>query len=70
MSKDARWVGLDVHSETIAVAVAEADGLVRSMGTIPNRAESIRGLMKKLGGPRARGSATRPGRRGSSSIGF
>ena len=28
-----RWVGLDVHAETIAVAVAEPDGEVRSLGT-------------------------------------
>jgi transposase len=44
-----RFVGLDVHAETIAVAVAELGGEVRSMGTIPNRAESIRKLVKKLG---------------------
>jgi transposase len=44
-----RFIGLDVHAETIAVAVAEPDGEVRSMGVIPNRSESIRKLMKKLG---------------------
>ena len=42
-------MGLDVHAETIAVAVAEPDGEVRSLGTIPNRAESIRKMIKKLG---------------------
>jgi transposase len=44
-----RFVGLDVHAETIAVAVAEPDGEVRSMGVIPNRAESLRKLVRKLG---------------------
>src|SRR6202030_800514 len=44
-----RFIGLDVHAETIAVAVAEPDGDVRSMGVIPNRPESIRKLVKKLG---------------------
>jgi len=44
-----RWVGLDVHAETIAVAVAEPNGEVRSLGVIPNRPESIRRLVKKLG---------------------
>jgi transposase len=43
-----RFVGLDVHAETIAVAVAEPDGEVRSLGVIPNRPESIRKLVQKL----------------------
>jgi hypothetical protein len=42
-------VGLDVRIETIAVAVAEKDGTVQSVGTVPNRPESMRGLFKKLG---------------------
>ena len=42
-------MGLDVLPETIAVAVAEPDGSVRSLGTIANRAESIRKMVKKLG---------------------
>ena len=44
-----RFVGLDVHAETIAVAVAEPTGEVRSLGVIPNRGESIRRMVKKLG---------------------
>ncbi|RXH56531.1 Mobile element protein [Granulicella sibirica] len=40
---------MDVHAKTIAVAVAEPEGEVRSLGTIPNRAESIRKLIKKFG---------------------
>jgi transposase len=44
-----RFIGLDVHAETIAVAVAEPDGEVHALGVIPNRPESIRRLMKKLG---------------------
>ena len=44
-----RFVGLDVHAETIAVAVAEPDGEVRALGMIPNRPESIQKLAKKLG---------------------
>ena len=46
-----RFIGLDVHAETIAVAVAEPNGDVRSVGIIPNRSESIRKLVKKLGAP-------------------
>lgn len=48
MSK-VRWIGLDVHADTIAVAIAEPNGEVRSVGVIPNRPESIRRLVKKLG---------------------
>jgi transposase len=40
---------MDVHAETIAAAIAEPDGEVRSLGTIPNRMESVRKLIKKLG---------------------
>ncbi len=43
-----RFVGLDVHAETIAVAVAEPDGTVRSLGLVANRPESIRRLVRKL----------------------
>ena len=48
MSK-VRFLGLDVHADTIAAAVAEPSGEVQSLGTIPNRPESIRKLVKKLG---------------------
>lgn len=44
-----RFVGLDVHADTIAVAVAEPDGEVRSVDVIPNRLESIRKTVTKLG---------------------
>jgi transposase len=47
--KKVRFIGLDVHADTIAVAVAEPHGEVRSMGVIPNRPESIRKVVKKLG---------------------
>ena len=49
--KNVRFVGLDVHAETIAVAVAESSGEVRSLGVIPNRAESVGRVIRKLGKP-------------------
>jgi len=33
MKEKLRFLGLDVHAETIAVAIAESDGEVRSLGT-------------------------------------
>ena len=49
MEKDIRYVGLDVDSERVAVAVADsAVTEVRSLGMIPNAAESVRRLVKKL----------------------
>jgi transposase len=44
-----RFVGLDVHADTIAVAVAEPGGEVRSLGIIANKPESVRKMIGKLG---------------------
>lgn len=49
MAKVMHHVGLDVHAETIAVAVAEPDGTVRELGQIRNRPEAVRKLIAKLG---------------------
>jgi transposase len=49
--KNLRFIGLDVHAESIAVAVAQSEGEVRSLGSIPNRPESVARLIKKLGKP-------------------
>jgi len=49
VGKNTRFVGLDVHAETIAVAVAEGRNQVRSLGTIANRPEAVRRLVGKLG---------------------
>ncbi len=51
MRKLTRFVGLDVHAQTIAAAVAEANGEVRDLGVIPNRPEAVRKLFRKLGPP-------------------
>lgn len=48
MGSVTRFVGLDVHADSIAVAVAEGSG-VRSVGVIPNRPEAIRKIVRKLG---------------------
>ncbi len=45
-----RYLGLDVHAETITVAIADADGSTpRLYGQIPATPETIRKLVHKLG---------------------
>jgi transposase len=51
VTKNIRYVGLDVHAATIAVAVTEGRGEVRSLGQIPNTPEAVAKLVKKLGAP-------------------
>lgn len=65
MKKGTRFVGLDVNAETISVAVAEPGGEVRSLGTIPNRPEHVRRLVKAVGPAMDRAGAT--SRRGTRS---
>ena len=43
-----RFIGLDVHADTIAVSVAEPDGGVRPLGIIPNCLESVRKVVARL----------------------
>jgi hypothetical protein len=38
MSNCARYLGLDVHAETISAAIAEGRGKIRSLGKFPNEA--------------------------------
>ena len=50
-----RYIGLDVHRATIAVAIAEDDGCPpTSYGSIANEPSAIRKLMARLGGPNVR----------------
>jgi hypothetical protein len=59
--RNARFIELDVHAET--VAVAGSGGEVRSLGTIRNRAESVARLVKKLASLSSCVCATRRGLR-------
>jgi len=43
-----RFLGLDVHADTISVAVAEADGELSFYGRIPNQLDAVRRMVKKL----------------------
>ena len=50
MSDFKAFIGLDVHRDTISVAIAEAGrgGEIRSWGTVPNSGPGLEKLMKKL----------------------
>jgi len=50
MHQDTTFVGLDVHSASISVAVAEPwRGEVRALGTIPNTSDAVVKLVKRFG---------------------
>jgi len=48
MSNCTRYLGLDVHAETISAAIAEGRGKIRSLGKFPNCPEAVRKLIEKL----------------------
>ena len=54
MSERTRFVGLDAHAATIAVAVADADGSVTQHGTIVNEPAAVRKLVALLTVPGTR----------------
>src|SRR5689334_22141919 len=54
MTERTRFVGLDAHARTIAVAVAEEAGAPGEHGVIPNDPSSVRRLVGRLGGPGVR----------------
>src|SRR5579862_6465415 len=51
--REIRYIGLDVHKATIAVAIAEEGGVPTSYGSIANEPAAIRTLMTRLGHPQA-----------------
>jgi transposase len=49
MRKATRFVGMDVHADSIAIASADVDGEVRSWGVVANSPEAIRKMIKRIG---------------------
>ena len=50
MGENTTFIGLDVHKETITVALTESGerGEVREYGRIANSPEALKGLLRKL----------------------
>src|SRR5437899_11196169 len=42
------YVGLDVHAQTVAIAIAEAGGEVRNYGTVSSHLEVLERTMRKI----------------------
>ena len=62
MKEFSKYVGMDVHKETIAVAVAEArGGEVRYLGEIANSVAALQFTVIIAGGLSSRPRHTRPG---------
>src|SRR2546425_9366734 len=70
MSTNLRYLGLDVHADTIAVAMAEPSGAVRNLGVIPQSPRGRRQADPQAPGPRAApGLLRRPAPAATSSTG-
>ena len=54
MSERTRFLGLDAHAHTVAVAIAEEVGAPSEYGVIPNDPSSVRRMVGRLGGPGVR----------------
>jgi len=48
MSKKLLYVGLDVHAQTVAIALAEPGGEVRPYGTVSSCVETLERVMRKI----------------------
>jgi hypothetical protein len=62
-------LGLDVHRDTISVAIPTPDQQVPEVDRIPHDEASVRRLVARLGDPAGCEPATRPAPLGSSSPG-
>ena len=53
MTEVMKYIGLDVHKETIAVGVTDGErgGEVRYVGTVANEDDAVRKLVKRLMAP-------------------
>ena len=71
MTKFSKYIGLDVHKETIAVGIADGrGGPPHYWGEIKNRPGEVRRLVKQLDGPgNSYGFAMRPDPAGMVSTG-